>query len=69
MKPSPDKDLSEHLQKLKIQVREIITCLRDDAGEIAGAKARKFCETSAAKLTGLVKALDEHQKHPPGPWR
>lgn len=69
MKPLASTDLSHNLQKLKVQVREVITCLRDDAGEFAGAKARKFCETSAARLTGLVKTLDDYEKKTPGAWR
>jgi hypothetical protein len=57
-----------HTQKIKVQMRQLIDHLREDAGKVAEPKAQALFETSAEVLTGLVKAFDDYENKNEAAW-
>jgi hypothetical protein len=51
-----------HIQKIKTQMRLIISQLGEDVGKVTEARARALFRTSADVLAGLVKAYDDYEK-------
>ena len=69
MSSAPETNPSHHTQKLKVQMRELVAHLRDDAGKVTEPKAQALFEISAEVITGLVKAFDDYEKKNEEAWR
>jgi len=50
------------MQKIKAQMRMIISQLREDAGKVTEARARALFGTSVKMLAGLVTAYEDYEK-------
>jgi hypothetical protein len=69
MNPPLENNPIRHTHKIKAQMRQIITHLREDVGKVTEAKAQALFETSAEVLTGLVQAFDDYEKKTEAAWR
>ena len=69
MNPPLENNPIRHTHKIKAQMRQIITHLREDVGKVTEAKAQSLFETSAEVLTGLVKAFEDFEKKTEAAWR
>ena len=69
MNPPLENNPIRHTQKIKAQMRQIISQLRENVGKVTEAKARALFETSAEVLTGLVKAYEDYEKKDQKVWR
>jgi hypothetical protein len=58
-----------HTQKIKAQLRQIITQLRDDVGQITEARAKTLFESSATLLDSMVQAFDDYEQKGEEAWR
>jgi hypothetical protein len=69
MKQSSTNTSIHHTQKLKVQMQELISHLRNDVGEVTEPKAQALFETSAEVLTGLAKAFTDYENQSEEAWR
>ena len=69
MKPSSETNPIHHTQKIKVQMRQLITHLRGDVKKVTEPQARALFEVSAEVLTGLIKAFDDYEKKSEAAWR
>ena len=69
MKQSSMNTSIHHTQRLKVQMQELISHLRNDIGEVMEPKAQALFETSAEVLTGLVKAFTDYENQSEKAWQ
>jgi hypothetical protein len=58
-----------HTQKIKAQMHQLISHLREDVGKVTESKAQALFETSANVLARLVKTFDDYEKKGQEAWR
>lgn len=69
MNPPLANNPIRHTHKVKAQMRQLISHLREDVGKITESKAQALFETSAEVLTGLVKAFEDYEHKTEAAWR
>jgi hypothetical protein len=69
MNPPLENNPIRHTQKIKAQMRQIISQLREDVGKVTEAKAKALFETSAEVLAGLVNAYEDYEKKGQRAWQ
>jgi hypothetical protein len=69
MAKSPENDPKHHTQKMKKQLDDIVTHLRQDTSKVDEPQLAAMFETAAEVLKGLVKAFDDYEKKNEAAWR
>ncbi len=69
MVKSPEKDPRHHTQKMKKELDDIVTHLRQDTSKVDEPQLAAMFETTAEVLKGLVKAFDDYEKKNEAAWR
>ena len=69
MKRSLENNPIHHTQKIKAQLRQLISHLREDVGKVTEPMAQELFETSMEVLIGLVKAFDDYETKNEEAWQ
>ena len=63
-----ENDPRYYTSKIKKQLSDMVSHLREDERKVDDPKARALFEVTAEVLTGLRKAFDDYEDHAPA-WR
>ena len=64
-----ERDPRDHTQKMRRQLEDTITHLREDIGKVDEPQFKAMFETSAEVLTGLVRAFKDYEAKNESAWR